>query len=138
MSGAYNKSLLPCLVYSHCHLFFFSLSLFLLFLVPAFLHSPLSSVSCVLLLFVVVSFLFSITLVDPPTEIEGSFSNLKNLSQAEVLHRLALDANNLASQGLIQQASAPGSFSISDFLVPGLQTKTWEDWQVADELNPFA
>ncbi|KAG0296940.1 hypothetical protein BGZ96_008129 [Linnemannia gamsii] len=73
-----------------------------------------------------------------PTEIEGSFSNLKNLSQAEVLHRLALDANNLASQGLIQQASAPGSFSISDFLVPGLQTKTWEDWQVADELNPFA
>ncbi|KAG0381114.1 hypothetical protein BGX24_009943 [Mortierella sp. AD032] len=74
-----------------------------------------------------------------PTEIEGSFSNLKNLSQAEVLHRLALDANNLASQGLIQQqGSSAGSFSISDFLVPGLQTKTWEDWQVADELNPFA
>ncbi|KAF9089068.1 hypothetical protein BGX29_012244 [Mortierella sp. GBA35] len=72
-----------------------------------------------------------------PTEIEGSLSNLKNLSQAEVLHRLALDANNLASQGLIQVPSA-GSFSISDFLVPGLQTKTWEDWQVADELNPFA
>ncbi|KAH7052934.1 hypothetical protein BKA57DRAFT_503065 [Linnemannia elongata] len=80
----------------------------------------------------------AITLVDTPTEIEGSFSNLKNLSQAEVLHRLALDANNLASQGLIQQAPASGSFSISDFLVPGLQTKTWEDWQVADELNPFA
>lgn len=80
----------------------------------------------------------AITLVDTPTEIEGSFSNLKNLSQAEVLHRLALDANNLASQGLIQQAPATGSFSISDFLVPGLQTKTWEDWQVADELNPFA
>ncbi|KAF9155204.1 hypothetical protein BG015_010694 [Linnemannia schmuckeri] len=79
-----------------------------------------------------------ITLVDTPTEIEGSFSNLKTLSQAEVLHRLALDANNLASQGLIQQAPATGSFSISDFLVPGLQTKTWEDWQVADELNPFA
>jgi hypothetical protein len=87
---------------------------------------------------------FSITLVDTPTEIEGSFSSLKNLSQAEVLHRLALDANNLASQGLIQQhqqqqgPSSSGSFSISDFLVPGLQTKTWEDWQVADELNPFA
>ncbi|KAG0211833.1 hypothetical protein BGX33_004026 [Mortierella sp. NVP41] len=79
----------------------------------------------------------AITLVDTPTEIEGSLSNLKNLSQAEVLHRLALDANNLASQGLIQVPSA-GSFSISDFLVPGLQTKTWEDWQVADELNPFA
>lgn len=91
-----------------------------------------------LLLFDVIPFLFSITLVDTPTEIEGSFSNLKNLSQAEVLHRLALDANNLASQGLIQQTPAAGSFSISDFLVPGLQTKTWEDWQVADELNPFA
>ncbi|KAF9135638.1 hypothetical protein BGW39_001518 [Mortierella sp. 14UC] len=78
-----------------------------------------------------------------PTEIEGSFSNLKSLSQAEVLHRLALDASNLASQGLIQQqqqqgSSSSDSFSISDFLVPGLQTKTWEDWQVADELNPFA
>ncbi|KAG0263164.1 hypothetical protein BGZ95_003874 [Linnemannia exigua] len=82
----------------------------------------------------------AITLVDTPTEIEGSFSNLKNLSQAEVLHRLALDANNLASQGLIQQHQGPsaGSFSISDFLVPGLQTKSWEDWQVTDELNPFA
>ncbi|KAF9912708.1 hypothetical protein EC991_009444 [Linnemannia zychae] len=84
----------------------------------------------------------AITLVDTPTEIEGSFSNLKNLSQAEVLHRLALDASNLASQGLIQHqqqsSSSSGSFSISDFLVPGLQTKTWEDWQVADELNPFA
>ncbi|KAG9066961.1 hypothetical protein KI688_012873 [Linnemannia hyalina] len=72
---------------------------------------------------------------DTPTEIEGSFSNLKTLSQAEVLHRLTLDA---ASQGLIQQDPATGSFSISDFLVPGLQAKTWEDWQVADELNPFA
>ncbi|KAF9934313.1 hypothetical protein FBU30_002452 [Linnemannia zychae] len=81
-----------------------------------------------------------ITLVDTPTEIEGPHCNLKNLSQAEVLHRLALDANNLASQGLIQQATVPatGSFSISDFLVPGLQTKSWEDWQVTDELNPFA
>ncbi|KAF9572732.1 hypothetical protein EC968_009547 [Mortierella alpina] len=39
------------------------------------------------------------------------------------------------------QISTPGpasaSFSISDFLVPGLQTRAWEDCQVADELNPF-
>ncbi|KAG0026378.1 hypothetical protein BGZ81_006418 [Podila clonocystis] len=37
-------------------------------------------------------------------------------------------------------ASAPSApaFSISDFLVPGIQPKGWEDWQVADELNPFA
>ncbi|KAG0353809.1 hypothetical protein BG005_006928 [Podila minutissima] len=37
-------------------------------------------------------------------------------------------------------ASAPSvpAFSISDFLVPGIQPKGWEDWQVSDELNPFA
>ncbi|KAF9581433.1 hypothetical protein BGW38_001542, partial [Lunasporangiospora selenospora] len=43
-----------------------------------------------------------------------------------------------ASSMLPSAANMNGAFSISDFLVPSLQTKTWEDWQVADELNPFA
>ncbi|KAG0276100.1 hypothetical protein BGZ96_003461 [Linnemannia gamsii] len=29
-------------------------------------------------------------------------------------------------------------FSISDFLVPGLQTKVWDDWQGADVLNDYS
>ncbi|KAG0271585.1 hypothetical protein BGZ95_000588 [Linnemannia exigua] len=33
--------------------------------------------------------------------------------------------------------SAP-TFSISDFLVPGLQTKVWDDWQGADVLNDYS
>ncbi|KAG0217588.1 hypothetical protein BGX33_010105 [Mortierella sp. NVP41] len=35
-----------------------------------------------------------------------------------------------------QQAAT--SFSISDFLVPGLQTKVWDDWQGADVLNDYS
>ncbi|KAF8947025.1 hypothetical protein BGZ47_010555 [Haplosporangium gracile] len=30
------------------------------------------------------------------------------------------------------------TFSISDFLVPGLQTKVWDDWQGADVLNDYS
>ncbi|KAF9299136.1 hypothetical protein BGZ91_010026, partial [Linnemannia elongata] len=33
---------------------------------------------------------------------------------------------------------AAPTFSISDFLVPGLQTKVWDDWQGADILNDYS
>ncbi|KAF9545590.1 hypothetical protein EC957_010675 [Mortierella hygrophila] len=33
---------------------------------------------------------------------------------------------------------AAPTFSISDFLVPGLQTKVWDDWQGADVLNDYS
>ncbi|KAF9947078.1 hypothetical protein BGZ72_010894 [Mortierella alpina] len=86
-----------------------------------------------------------ITLVDTPAEPEynPAESCLKSFSHAEVLNHLALEASALVgqSQASVQTsipASSAASFSISDFLVPGLQTRTWEDWQVADELNPFA
>ncbi|KAG0022922.1 hypothetical protein BGZ80_010837 [Entomortierella chlamydospora] len=82
-----------------------------------------------------------ITFVDTSVEPESHTTILKNLSQAEALNQLALDASALVGQNLIQsqvQNQSSGSFSISDFLVPGLQSKAWEDWQVADELNPFA
>ncbi|KAF9410502.1 hypothetical protein BGZ94_001633 [Podila epigama] len=35
-------------------------------------------------------------------------------------------------------SNASSTFSIADFLVPGIQPRGWEDWQVPDELNPFA
>ncbi|KAF9353848.1 hypothetical protein BGX26_008403, partial [Mortierella sp. AD094] len=82
-----------------------------------------------------------ITLVDTSVEPESHTTILKNLSHAEALNQLALDASALVGQNLVQsqvQNQSGGSFSISDFLVPGLQSKAWEDWQVADELNPFA
>ncbi|KAI1319131.1 hypothetical protein EDD11_004774 [Mortierella claussenii] len=82
-----------------------------------------------------------ITLVDTPTPSECHATSLKTISRAEALNQLALDASALVSQsaqGQQHASTAAGSFSISDFLVPGLQSKAWEDWQVADELNPFA
>ncbi|KAF9387269.1 hypothetical protein CPB97_002737 [Podila verticillata] len=44
----------------------------------------------------------------------------------------------LTTPGQTDMTSTSSVFSISDFLVPGIQPKGWEDWQVADELNPFA
>ncbi|KAF9136017.1 origin recognition complex subunit 4 [Mortierella sp. 14UC] len=37
-----------------------------------------------------------------------------------------------------QAAGSAPTFSISDFLVPGLQTKVWDDWQGADVLNDYS
>ncbi|KAF9101609.1 hypothetical protein BGX27_011401 [Mortierella sp. AM989] len=82
-----------------------------------------------------------ITLVDNSVEPECHTTLLKSLSHAEALNQLALDASALVGQNLTQSQplnQPAGSFSISDFLVPGLQSKAWEDWQVTDELNPFA
>ncbi|KAG0211272.1 hypothetical protein BGX28_008217 [Mortierella sp. GBA30] len=86
-----------------------------------------------------------ITLVDTPAEPAECYpagNGLKNLAHVEVLNQLALEASALVGQNQAQAQThispSSTSFSISDFLVPGLQTKTWEDWQVADELNPFA
>ncbi|CAO3566308.1 unnamed protein product [Mortierella alpina] len=81
-----------------------------------------------------------ITLADTPA---GPERGLKSLSRAEVLQHLALEASALVGHAhapphTSNSTPASASFSISDFLVPGLQTRTWEDWQVADELNPFA
>ncbi|KAF8926311.1 hypothetical protein BGZ58_011292 [Dissophora ornata] len=85
-----------------------------------------------------------ITLVGTPAEPDchtTTTTKLKN-RQAEALNQLALDASALIGQSPTQfhhsQIQGNASFSISDFLVPGLQSKAWEDWQVADELNPFA
>ncbi|KAF9961616.1 hypothetical protein BGZ70_008243 [Mortierella alpina] len=83
--------------------------------------------------------MLTITLADTPA---GPERGLKSLSRVEVLNHLALEASALLGHAQAPphtSISAPtsASFSISDFLVPGLQTRTWEDWQVADELNPF-
>ncbi|KAF9931182.1 hypothetical protein FBU30_010625 [Linnemannia zychae] len=37
-----------------------------------------------------------------------------------------------------QMTNVTPTFSISDFLVPGLQTKVWDDWQGADILNDYS
>ncbi|KAF9413791.1 hypothetical protein BGZ76_004977 [Entomortierella beljakovae] len=82
-----------------------------------------------------------VTLVDTTGDPEPHSTILKNLSNVEVFNQqislvdpIPLVQNQLLSQS---QNQSIGSFSISDFLVPGLQSKTWEDWQVTDELNPF-
>ncbi|KAF9904054.1 hypothetical protein BX616_001410 [Lobosporangium transversale] len=81
--------------------------------------------------------------MDEATESARPSTNLKNPAQVEALNQLAIDTNALLAQNAVQaQAhqlqSSTGSFSISDFLVSGLQSKAWEDWQLNDELNLFA
>ncbi|KAG0318708.1 hypothetical protein BGZ99_005495 [Dissophora globulifera] len=81
-----------------------------------------------------------VTLADPSFEPESRLVNTKtHISPTEALNQLAIDASALSAQTpQSQHPVSNGSFSISDFLVSGLQSKAWEDWQVADELNPFA
>ncbi|KAG0338031.1 hypothetical protein BG004_007390 [Podila humilis] len=107
-----------------------------------------------------------ITLVEHPTE-QGSCAFLNGLYNNNTVNHNNNDNNNngyfnnagppqptlktnleasLVHVGTATQNEITGSstgtatpvFSISDFLVPGIQPKGWEDWQVADELNPFA
>ncbi|KAF9177600.1 hypothetical protein BGZ51_001477 [Haplosporangium sp. Z 767] len=103
-----------------------------------------------------------ITLADnPPDELEGSLAFSTGLCNPSLLKDLALlnfanaspsapitldttspGANNATVDGSAIQANTTASgtvpsFSISDFLVPGLQTKVWEDWQGADDLSDY-
>ncbi|KAG0259931.1 hypothetical protein BG011_002284 [Mortierella polycephala] len=102
-----------------------------------------------------------ITLADnPPDEPEGSlaFSTgpcnpsflkdlaLLNFANASPSAPINLDTTNLGASNTTVDGSATqantttgtvSSFSISDFLVPGLQTKVWEDWQGADDLSDY-
>ncbi|KAG0306560.1 hypothetical protein BGZ97_000707 [Linnemannia gamsii] len=43
----------------------------------------------------------------------------------------------ITNMDTMSNQAAP-TFSISDFLVPGLQTKVWDDWQGADVLNDYS
>ncbi|KAF9145490.1 hypothetical protein BG015_011879 [Linnemannia schmuckeri] len=54
-----------------------------------------------------------------------------------------VDASTTTPSSTITNADATANqtvpaFSISDFLVPGLQTKVWDDWQGADVLNDYS
>jgi len=107
--------------------------------------------------------IFRITLADnPPVDLEGSLALPNGLCHSSLLKELNLlgsaSAGNLfastANATTIPNFSATDlannqtfitnnnttsnpTFSISDFLVPGLQTKVWEDWQGADDLQDF-
>ncbi|KAG9322410.1 hypothetical protein KVV02_003736 [Mortierella alpina] len=97
-----------------------------------------------------------ITLADsPPDDPEGSLALPAGLYNPSLLKDLAWlnfatssptgnaatatsavsNVADIASE--TQTTNAGPSFCISDFLVPGLQTKVWEDWQSADDLNDF-
>lgn len=97
-----------------------------------------------------------ITLADsPPDDPEGSLALPNGLYNPTLLKDLAWlnyatsvpagngltatsavsNAADIASEA--QTTNAGPSFCISDFLVPGLQTKVWEDWQSADDMNDF-
>ncbi|KAG0206145.1 hypothetical protein BGX28_002365 [Mortierella sp. GBA30] len=92
-----------------------------------------------------------ITLADsPPDDPEGSIALLNGLYNPNLLKDLALlnfastapSSNGLTPNatdiaGDAQTTPSGPSFCISDFLVPGLQTKVWEDWQDVDDLNDF-
>ncbi|KAF9361763.1 hypothetical protein BGX34_006940 [Mortierella sp. NVP85] len=73
-----------------------------------------------------------LTFVDTPASPERQTTTLRALACTDPPSQLAIDITTLAQHHL----NAP--FSIPDFLVPGLQPKAWDDWQVTDELNPFA
>ncbi|KAF9961804.1 hypothetical protein BGZ72_001720 [Mortierella alpina] len=97
-----------------------------------------------------------ITLADsPPDDPEGSLALPNGLYNPTLLKDLAWlnfatsaptsngvtatsavsNVSDIASEA--QSTNAGQSFCISDFLVPGLQTKVWEDWHTADDLNDF-
>ncbi|KAF9274980.1 hypothetical protein BGZ68_000203 [Mortierella alpina] len=97
-----------------------------------------------------------ITLADsPPDDPEGSLALPSGLYNPTLLKDLAWlnyatsvpAGNGLTATSAVsnvadiaseaQTTSAGPSFCISDFLVPGLQTKVWEDWQSADDMNDF-
>ncbi|KAK5799401.1 hypothetical protein F5H01DRAFT_357372 [Linnemannia elongata] len=102
-----------------------------------------------------------ITLVEnPPVDPDGGLtlpsglfnpSLLKELNQLQFSASLAqtttINNNMNASTTTLPttitntdatSTQAAPTFSISDFLVPGLQTKVWDDWQGADVLNDYS
>ncbi|KAG0308501.1 hypothetical protein BGZ98_007770 [Dissophora globulifera] len=98
-----------------------------------------------------------ITLADnPPDDPEGSFTLpgapfnanvLKDLNLCDFAssHGLATATSAVAattnasmthsSAGACARDATAPTFSISDFLVPSMQTKVWEDWQAADDFT---
>ncbi|KAF9356053.1 hypothetical protein BGX34_010122 [Mortierella sp. NVP85] len=98
-----------------------------------------------------------ITLADnPPDDPEGSYVLPNGLYNASLLKDLTLlnfgsaqpavaVANTAAVESSILSANdssdsaclAAPTFSISDFLVPALHTKVWDDWQAADDFTAF-
>ncbi|KAF9310179.1 hypothetical protein BG003_008851 [Podila horticola] len=96
--------------------------------------------------------LHRITLADTPDDPEGSYAlpvSLKNMNMASIMSlNLNLNLNNLTTTPITnatQGSSLPldtthtqtNTFSISDFLVPGLQSKAWEDWQGMVDMNDY-
>ncbi|KAG0246588.1 hypothetical protein B0O80DRAFT_460667 [Mortierella sp. GBAus27b] len=97
-----------------------------------------------------------ITLADnPPDDPEGSYTLPTGLYSSSLLKDLTLlnfgsaqpavtAANTALESGTNGSndpsgagASAAPSFSISDFLVPALHAKVWDDWQAADDFTAF-
>ncbi|KAG0239626.1 hypothetical protein B0O80DRAFT_528078 [Mortierella sp. GBAus27b] len=78
----------------------------------------------------------ALALVDTPTNPE-CHNTVKSHSRAEALAQLSLDTSIPASQNQSITSLQQTNTSFAEFLVPGLQPKAWEDWQVADELDPF-
>ncbi|GJJ68019.1 hypothetical protein EMPS_00365 [Entomortierella parvispora] len=105
-----------------------------------------------------------ITLADnPPIDLEGSLALPNGLCHPSLLKELNLlgsagnlfapttnstipnfnasdittATNNQTFTATHTNTAANPTFSISDFLVPGLQTKVWEDWQGSDDLQDF-
>lgn len=101
---------------------------------------------------------FRITLADnPPDDPEGSYalpnglynpSLLKDLTllnfgstqpAVTAVNTVAVESAALGTNGSNDGSSAgtvtAPTFSISDFLVPALHTKVWDDWQAADDFT---
>ncbi|KAF9994707.1 hypothetical protein BGZ65_009658 [Modicella reniformis] len=106
-----------------------------------------------------------ITLVDnPPDDPEGSYALPNGLYNSNLLKDLTLlnfgstqPATTAASTAAVESVSLSSTsngphdgsggastastattaptFSISDFLVPALHTKVWDDWQAADDFT---
>ncbi|KAK3839600.1 MAG: hypothetical protein J3R72DRAFT_177524 [Linnemannia gamsii] len=105
-----------------------------------------------------------ITLVEnPPVDPDGGLALpsglfnptlLKELNQLQFSAAIAQNNNNINTNTMqttptttfpitnadatSNQTVGSATFSISDFLVPGLQTKVWDDWQGADVLNDYS
>ncbi|KAF8938519.1 hypothetical protein EDD21DRAFT_412913 [Dissophora ornata] len=92
-----------------------------------------------------------LTIADnPPDDPEGSYAlrnglyntsllkdlNLLNFAGSQIPTAIATAGTTSNTNGAID-ASAQPIFSISDYLVPSLQTKVWEDWQAADDFTAF-
>ncbi|KAF9355060.1 hypothetical protein BGX26_007023 [Mortierella sp. AD094] len=87
---------------------------------------------------------YRITLADnPPDDPEGRFLHPSLIKDLNLLNFASSQSSTSAFSAIDMSVNAQTNssvaptFSISDFLVPALQTKVWDDWQSADDFTAF-